>query len=195
MPKEERNDPLFKGFLLKDAPGASVRKPRDNVLVCGIRQNHVKLHRKGGFLVSSAWIDELGRNLGKIAVRALSIIAFVDNELAGLGFFPVHQGDFLRITTGLVVVLALGRRLFGGSWRSNIVRRGCCCCESIHCEEGRRIGRRRTEAKEVVSEEVKLNSYSTLCDGVMESSLLSYSFCRCFLRKARRKKEASCLFR
>jgi hypothetical protein len=139
VPKEERNDPLFEGFLLVDAPGASVRKPRDNVLICGIRQNHVKLHGKGGFLVSSAGIGGLGGDLGKVAVRALSIIAFVENDLGGLFFFHWHHGDVLHITstrTGLVVALALGRRLIGRRLWGDIIRRGRCRCEGVHCEKG-----------------------------------------------------------
>jgi len=39
----ERNDLIFKGLLLQDAPGTTVRKPRDNGFELVVAENHVQL--------------------------------------------------------------------------------------------------------------------------------------------------------
>lgn len=50
MAEEERDDLFFKVCLVEDAPGATVREPRDNVRKFGCAQHHVKLHWKGWYL-------------------------------------------------------------------------------------------------------------------------------------------------
>jgi hypothetical protein len=52
--EEERDDAFFKGLLLKDSPGATMWQPGNDILIFSIGKNHVKLSRKGGFLVSSS---------------------------------------------------------------------------------------------------------------------------------------------
>jgi hypothetical protein len=138
MSKEERNDPLFEILLLQNAPGASVRKPSDDVLEFWVREDHVELHRKGGFLVSSAGLLSLGSDVREVTVGAFTIVIFLDQALecrsgrSGLGFFCRHFRD----STVLAVAVAPCRRLVRGRWRSCFIRRGSCSCESVHFEKG-----------------------------------------------------------
>jgi hypothetical protein len=143
MSKEERNDPLFECLLLKNAPGASVRKPRDNVLEFWVREDHVKLHRKGGFLVSGAGLGNLGSDVREVVVRAFTIVVFLEKALeCGLRFFRGHFRD----STVLAVAIALWRRLaVGGRWRSCFIGRGSCSCEGVHCEKGVDVEERRSK--------------------------------------------------
>jgi hypothetical protein len=50
MPEIERNDLLFEGLLLRDAPGSAMRKPSNYVFKVWVGEDHMKLHRKGLFL-------------------------------------------------------------------------------------------------------------------------------------------------
>ena len=48
--KVERNDLIFKGLLLQDAPGTTVRKPRDDGFELVVAENHVQLDGEGWLL-------------------------------------------------------------------------------------------------------------------------------------------------